>query len=136
MFPYKLIEILKKFVSPVTAFHVLNCKSESQKIKFEVSFILSFDYFKFKLNFRPSQTVLNMAPSNKNLFASGVLFENEVETIDGSLLKPAVRFADKRNFTIVWRNVIITSALHVFFLAGLWMLLTGKTKWQTNLLGK
>lgn len=76
-----------------------------------------------------------MAPNQKEIIPSGVLSEHEVETEDGGLLKPAGQVADDRKFIIVWRNVIIMSTLHIFFLSGLWMLLTGKTKWETNALG-
>jgi hypothetical protein len=79
-----------------------------------------------------------MAPKEtfeNHIIPSGILSETEVETDDGGLVKPAGQVAENRKFIIVWRNVIIMSALHVFFLGGLLMLLTGRTKWQTNVLG-
>lgn len=79
-----------------------------------------------------------MAPKEtleNNIYPSGILHESEVETADGGLIKPARQVAENRKFTIVWKNVIIMSVLHLFFLGGLWGLLTGRTTWQTNLLG-
>lgn len=76
-----------------------------------------------------------MAPNQKQIIPSGVLNELEAETSDGGLFKPASQEADDRKYVLVWRNVIIMSMLHVFFLSGFYMLLTGKPKWQTNVLG-
>jgi hypothetical protein len=75
-----------------------------------------------------------MAP--REIVPSGVLSETEAETIDGALIKPAPQVAEDRKFVIVWRNVVVMSALHMLALAGLWMLMTGRTKWQTNVCGK
>lgn len=80
-----------------------------------------------------------MAP--KETFAcdfvpSGVLSEIEAETSDGGLVKIADQVAEKRKFQIVWRNVVIMSTLHLFFFYGLWTLIAGRTKWQTNVFSK
>lgn len=80
-----------------------------------------------------------MAPKEtleRHISPSGVLSEIDAETIDGSLTQIADQAAEKRKFEIVWRNVIIMVILHVFFLCGLWTLINGNTKWQTNVLGK
>ena len=80
-----------------------------------------------------------MAPKEtleRHISPSGVLSEIDAETVDGSLTEIADQAAEKRKFEIVWRNVIIMVVLHVFFLCGLWTLISGKTKWQTNVLGK
>jgi hypothetical protein len=82
--------------------------------------------------------VLEMAPkeTSPSFLPSGVLSEVEAETVDGGLKKVADQEAEKRKFQIVWRNVVIMSTLHVFFFCGLWALVSGRSKWQTNMLGK
>jgi hypothetical protein len=71
-----------------------------------------------------------MAYQNE-IIASGVLSENDVETDDGGLIKPA---GQVRKSGMFWRNVIIMSVVHVFFVGGFWMFFTGKVKWQTYVL--
>mgnify|MGYP007092096464 CR=1 FL=1 len=67
---------------------------------------------------------------------TGVLNEADTETVDGALAKPEVKIAKKRKYEIVWRNVILMSVLHVFALYGIWLMLSGQTKWQTMLFSK
>lgn len=80
-----------------------------------------------------------MAPKEKvsrHILPTGILNENDAETIDGALLKPEGRIAKIRSFNLVWRNIILMSILHLMALYGGWLLFSGKTKWQTVLFGK
>lgn len=80
-----------------------------------------------------------MAPKEyceSDIRPTGILQETDVETIDGSLVKPEERSAKKRKFELVWRNIIGMSILHLMALYGAWLLVSGRTKWQTNLFGK
>lgn len=74
------------------------------------------------------------SPSNQ-IRPTGILNENDAETVDGALLKPEGRIAKLRSYNLVWRNIILMSILHLMALYGGWLLFTGKTKWQTVLFG-
>jgi hypothetical protein len=73
---------------------------------------------------------------SSNYIPSGVLNEGEVETADGGLKTVGGRFAAERTYKLVWRNIILATLVHIFAFCGLWTVVTGKVKWQTNLFGK
>lgn len=74
------------------------------------------------------------SPSNQ-IRPTGILNENDAETVDGALLKPEGRIAKLRSYNLVWRNIVLMSILHLMALYGGWLLFTGKTQWQTVLFG-
>lgn len=65
---------------------------------------------------------------------SGVLDENDVETVDGGLEKPQEGFAGKRSIQLVWLNISLFATLHVAAVYGLWLLLTS-AQWTTIIFG-
>ncbi|GAB0096560.1 Acyl-CoA desaturase [Sergentomyia squamirostris] len=65
------------------------------------------------------------ALSSTNL-CTGVLNENDAETIDGGLLEERthLKSAEKRQLKLVWRNVTAFALLHIFALYGAWLMIT------------
>ncbi|TMW54346.1 hypothetical protein DOY81_000619 [Sarcophaga bullata] len=63
---------------------------------------------------------------------TGVLFEQDAETIDGGLVKDIEKLkkAEKRKLKLVWRNIIAFGYLHLAALYGAYLLFTS-AKWQT-----
>lgn len=80
-----------------------------------------------------------MAPrapqQNCDVSVSGVLNEADVETIDGGLTIQSKAVASRRNYKLVWRNIILFAYLHLAALYGLWLMLTS-AKWSTGIFGK
>ena len=68
--------------------------------------------------------------------ATGVLFEQDAETIDGGLVKDIEKLkkAEKRKLKLVWRNIIAFGYLHLAALYGAYLLFTS-AKWQTIAFG-
>lgn len=68
---------------------------------------------------------------------TGVLFEQDAETIDGGLVKDIEKLkkAEKRKLKLVWRNIIAFGYLHMAALYGAWLMITS-AKWQTIAFGK
>ena len=68
---------------------------------------------------------------------TGVLNENDAETIDGGLLTDVttLKKAEKRQLQYVWRNIIAFTYLHIAAVYGLWLALSS-AKFQTNILGE
>lgn len=66
---------------------------------------------------------------------TGVLNENDAETIDGGLLTDVttLKKAEKRQLQYVWRNIIAFTYLHIAAVYGLWLALSS-AKFQTNIL--
>jgi len=64
--------------------------------------------------------------------STGVLFEQDAETIDGGLVKDIEKLkkADRRSLKLVWRNIIAFGYLHMAALYGAWLMITS-AKWQT-----
>lgn len=64
--------------------------------------------------------------------ATGVLFEQDAETIDGGLVKDIEKLkkAEKRKLKLVWRNIIAFGYLHAAALYGAYLIFTS-AKWQT-----
>ncbi|EDW84990.1 desaturase 1, isoform B [Drosophila willistoni] len=64
--------------------------------------------------------------------STGVLFECDVETTDGGLVKDitVLKKAEKRKLKLVWRNIIAFGYLHLAALYGAWLIFTS-AKWQT-----
>lgn len=62
---------------------------------------------------------------------SGVLNENDVETVDGGLKTQAQGYARRRKLTLVWRNIILFAYLHLAAVYGLWLMLTSAS-WTTG----
>lgn len=63
---------------------------------------------------------------------SGVLDENDVETIDGGLKVPAKGHAKRRNIKLVWRNILLFAYLHFAAVYGCYLMLTS-AKWSTGI---
>ena len=78
-----------------------------------------------------------MAPNVqiREIETSGVLNPEDVETLDGGLLKPEEGHARGREIKLVWRNILLFVYLHVAALYGLWLLLVS-AKWSTGLFGE
>lgn len=77
-----------------------------------------------------------MAPrEHVSIRPTGILNENDAETVDGALLKPEGQIAKERKYELVWRNIILMSVLHSFAIYGGWRLISGQTKWQTFVFG-
>lgn len=66
---------------------------------------------------------------------SGVLNENDAETIDGGLVKRQEGFAGRRKITLVWRNIILFAYLHLAAVYGLWLMLTS-AQYITGIFGE
>lgn len=68
---------------------------------------------------------------------TGVLFEQDAETIDGGLVKDIERLkkAEKRKLKLVWRNIIAFGYLHLAALYGAYLMFTS-AKWQTIVFGE
>lgn len=64
--------------------------------------------------------------------ATGVLFEQDAETIDGGLVKDIEKLkkAEKRKLKLVWRNIIAFGYLHAAALYRAYLIFTS-AKWQT-----
>lgn len=79
-----------------------------------------------------------MAPNaSTTAECTGVLNEQDAETIDGGLTKniaPLIR-AENRKFALVWRNIIAFAYVHIAALYGAWLMLTA-AKYYTVLFGK
>lgn len=76
-------------------------------------------------------------PPNATSVATGVLNEEDAETIDGGLMVDVVQLkkAEPRKLRIVWRNVILFGYLHAAALYGLWLAITS-AMWPTIAFGK
>lgn len=68
---------------------------------------------------------------------TGVLNENDAETIDGGLLTDVLKLkkAEKRKLKWVWRNIIAFAYLHAAALYGIWLVFTS-AKLQTSAFGE
>lgn len=79
-----------------------------------------------------------MAPNaSTTAECTGVLNEQDAETIDGGLaknIKPLIK-AERRKFALVWRNIIAFTYVHIAALYGAWLLFTA-AKFYTVLFGK
>jgi len=69
--------------------------------------------------------------------STGVLFECDVETTDGGLVKDitVLKKAERRRLKLVWRNIIAFAYLHLAALYGAYLMVTS-AKWQTSVLGE
>jgi stearoyl-CoA desaturase (delta-9 desaturase) len=80
-----------------------------------------------------------MAPrevvKTSEISVSGVLDENDAETVDGALKAQSQGYARRRNMKLVWRNIILFAYLHVAAVYGLWLMLTS-AKFVTGVFGK
>lgn len=68
-----------------------------------------------------------------NYEASGVLFEQDVQTHDGDLLKRQEGFAQPWKTEIMWNKVISISLLHIGAVYG--VLLISSASWKTDVFG-
>jgi stearoyl-CoA desaturase (Delta-9 desaturase) len=73
-----------------------------------------------------------MAP-NATSEVTGVLNENDAETIDGGLVKDIRDYkkADYRQLKLVWRNIIAFGYLHLAAIYGLWLILSSAKLYTT-----
>lgn len=76
-------------------------------------------------------------PPNATSEVTGVLNEEDAETIDGGLQVEVEKLkkADDRQLKIVWRNVILFAYLHSAAVYGGWLAMTS-AKWRTLGFGK
>ncbi|XP_073818163.1 acyl-CoA Delta-9 desaturase-like [Musca autumnalis] len=76
-----------------------------------------------------------MAPNSAKEAFTGVLNENDADTIDGALATDIVplKGAEKRKVEIVWFNIIVFIYLAGASLYGLFLFVTLQYKWQTYL---
>lgn len=83
-----------------------------------------------------NETLLNKK-NDKQESATGVLFEQDAETVDGGLYKDIEKLkkAEKRKLKLVWRNIIAFGYLHMAALYGAYLMFTS-AKWQTIGFGK
>lgn len=68
-----------------------------------------------------------MPPNATNeVQCTGVLNENDAETVDGGLDKniEELKHADDRKIVFVWRNIIAFAYVHVAAVYGAWLLFT------------
>ncbi|KAH8353861.1 hypothetical protein KR084_009378 [Drosophila pseudotakahashii] len=72
------------------------------------------------------------SPTKLQEDSTGVLFECDVETTDGGLVKDitVMKKAEKRRLKLVWRNIIAFGYLHLAALYGAY-LMVASAKWQT-----
>jgi stearoyl-CoA desaturase (delta-9 desaturase) len=70
-----------------------------------------------------------------DISVSGVLNENDVETVDGGLAKRQEGYAGRRKIKLVWRNIILFAYLHLAAVYGLWLMLTS-AQWKTGIFGE
>jgi hypothetical protein len=78
-----------------------------------------------------------MSPNPSSSFKpSGVLSEGEAETADGGLLASGDKVAAQRSYQLVWRNIFMITILHIFGFFGLWAVMNGRVKWQSNVFGR
>lgn len=84
----------------------------------------------------PNATSDNNQPPVK-AEVTGVLMENDAETIDGGLVKDITQLknAEKRKLKLVWRNIIAFTYLHIAALYGAWLMITS-AKLYTIIFGK
>ncbi|XP_055371723.1 acyl-CoA Delta-9 desaturase-like [Condylostylus longicornis] len=88
----------------------------------------------------PNATTATQPPSEaenktkRNIETTGVLMEQDAETIDGGLVKDIKvhKYAEKRKLHLVWRNIIAFTYLHLAALYGAWLALTS-AMWYTVL---
>ncbi|EDX13199.1 acyl-CoA Delta-9 desaturase isoform X1 [Drosophila simulans] len=75
------------------------------------------------------------SPTKLQEDSTGVLFECDVETTDGGLVKDitVMKKAEKRRLKLVWRNIIAFGYLHLAALYGAY-LMVASAKWQTCIL--
>lgn len=77
-----------------------------------------------------------MAPreivKENEISVSGVLNENDVETVDGGLKTRATGHAKRRHLKLVWRNITLFAYLHFAAVYGLWLMITS-AKWSTGI---
>jgi hypothetical protein len=64
------------------------------------------------------------------LSETGILTENEDESVEG--LAIVDRNLPKRHYEIIWFNVFGYSFLYLVGIYGLFIVVTGRSKWQTN----
>lgn len=78
-----------------------------------------------------------MPPNAATSEITGVLNENDAETVDGGLVKniESLKKAEKRPLKWVWRNIIAFGYLHLAAVYGAWLFLTA-AKWETAIFGK
>lgn len=76
-------------------------------------------------------------PPNATSVATGVLNEDDAETIDGGLLVNVTELkkAEPRKVKLVWRNIIAFSYLHIAAVYGAWLTLTS-AMWPTIAFGE
>ncbi|EDV49358.1 acyl-CoA Delta(11) desaturase [Drosophila erecta] len=72
------------------------------------------------------------SPTKLQEDSTGVLFECDVETTDGGLVKDitVMKKAEKRRLKLVWRNIIAFGYLHLAAVYGAYLMFTS-AKWQT-----
>lgn len=79
-----------------------------------------------------------MPPNATNIVeCTGVLNENDAETVDGGLDKNIIelKHAEKRELALVWRNIILFAYVHAAALYGAWLVLSS-AKLYTTIFGK
>lgn len=67
-----------------------------------------------------------MAPNATTVECTGVLNEQDAETIDGGLtndITPLIKL-NQRHYKLVWRNIIAFTYVHIAAVYGLWLMLT------------
>nr|ACT76157.1 desaturase [Drosophila takahashii] len=73
-------------------------------------------------------------PPNSRDTVTGVLFESDVETVDGGLTKDvaSLRTTDGSRLQLVWLNIVLFVIIHTASLYGVWLLLA-EASWTTFL---
>lgn len=72
-----------------------------------------------------------------NIQFTGVLNENDAQTVDGGLLVDVTELkkAEKRNIVLNWRNITLFAVVHLQAVYGLWLIFTS-AKLYTFVFGK
>lgn len=74
-----------------------------------------------------------MPPNATRSECTGVLNEHDAETIDGGLTKDIAPLMEvkERQFTLVWRNIILFAYVHIAAVYGLWLMITAAKLYTT-----
>lgn len=111
---------------------IVSCESKKILFNFDCSKVRATTEEKTTVPQQNHQQNSFTMPPNATSVATGVLNEDDAETIDGGLTVNVeeLKRAEPRKIRIVWRNVIAFTYLHLAAVYGAWLCLTS-AKWPT-----